>query len=220
MITVYGRRSSINVQKVLWAVAETGVAFERETVGGAFGGTDTREYRRINPNALVPAIKDGTIAMFESNAIVRYLARRYGKDTIRPRGHRAWALADQWMDWAITTPFVPLSQIFWNKIRVAPEQSNEKLVKTAQKTLAGQLRLADGRLGKKPWLAGRQFTYGDIPLGAMYWRYQNLDIDRPRFKNLDRWYEQLQERSAYREWVMVPFGSNIAEWNENEKKLK
>ena len=220
MITVYGRRSSINVQKVLWAIAETGVAFERETVGGSFGGTDTREFRRLNPNALVPAIKDGTITMFESNAIVRYLARRYGKDTIRPRGHRAWALADQWMDWAVSTPAVPLGQIFWNKIRLAPEEANQQVLKEAQKKLAGHLKLADSKLGKKPWLAGRHFTCGDIPLGAMYWRYQNLEIDRPRFKNLDRWYEQLQERSAYREWVMVPFGRNLAEWNENEKKLK
>ena len=220
MITVYGRRSSINVQKVLWAAAETGVAFERQTMGGSFGGNDTREYRKINPNALVPAIKDGTITLFESNAIVRYLARRYGIDTIRPRGHRAWALADQWMDWAITTPAVPLGQIFWNKVRLAPEEANEQVLKAAQKTLAGHFKMLDSRLGKKPWLAGRNFTCGDIPLGAMYWRYQNIEIDRPRFKNLDRWYEQLKERSAYREWVMVPFGRNLAEWNENEKKLK
>jgi len=220
MIKVFGRRSSINVQKVLWALAETGVAFERHTVGGTFGGTDTREFRKLNPNGLVPAIKDGSIAMFESNAIVRYLARRYGKDSIRPRGHKAWALADQWMDWAITTPYVPLSQIFWNKVRQPPEQYDDKAVKAAAKAIAAHLKLANRMLGRKPWLAGRHFSCGDIPLGAMYWRYQNLDIDRPRLNNLDRWYAQLQERPAYREWVMVPFGRNPAEWNEYERKLK
>ncbi len=220
MITVYGRRSSINVQKVLWAIAETGVAFERQTVGGSFGGTDTREYRKLNPNGLVPSIKDGTITMFELNAIVRYLARRYGKDTIRPRGHKPWALADQWMDWATTTPNVPLSQLFWNKVRLPADQADEKAVKTALKTLNGHLRMADRLLGRKAWLTGRHFSYGDIPLGAMYWRYQNMEVDHPAFKNLDRWYEQLKERSAYREWVMVPFGRNAAEWTENEKKLK
>ncbi len=220
MITVYGRRSSINVQKVLWAIAETGIAFERQTVGGSFGGTDTREYRKINPNGLVPSIKDGTITMFESNAIVRYLARRYGKDSIRPRGNKAWALADQWMDWAITTPFVPLSQVFWQKVRLPADQADEAALKAAVKTLNGHMKVADRMLGRKAWLTGRHFNYGDIPLGAMYWRYQNMEIDRPRLKNLDRWFEQLQERSAYREWVMVPFGSNPAEWTENEKKLK
>jgi glutathione S-transferase len=220
MITVYGRRSSINVQKVLWAIAETGVAFERVTLGGAFGGTDTRDYRKLNPNGLVPAIRDGSISMFESNAIVRYLARRYGRDSIRPRGNKAWALADQWMDWAITTPFVPLSQIFWNKVRQPPEQYNDKLVKVAESNIAAHFKLVNRMLGRRTWLAGRHFSCGDIPLGAMYWRYKNLDIDRPRLKHLDRWYAQLQERSAYREWVMVPFGRNQAEWNAYEQQFK
>lgn len=220
MLTIYGRRSSINVQKVLWAAAETGVPFERQTVGGSFGGTDTREYRKLNPMGLVPAIRDRSIVMFESNAIVRYLARRYGKDTIRPRGQKAWALADQWMEWANTTPFVPLSTIFWNKVRLPAEQCDDNAVRTAEKALAGHMKLANRMLGKKAWLTGRHFSFGDIPLGAIYWRYQNLDVDRPRLPHLDRWYAQLQERPAYREWIMAPFGRNIAEWNENERKLR
>lgn len=220
MITVYGRRSSINVQKVLWAIAETGVAFERETVGGSFGGTDTREFRKINPMGLVPAIKDGSITMFESNAIVRYLARRYGKTSIRPRGQKAWALADQWMDWATSTPYVPLSTIFWNKVRLPADQCDVKAVKAAEKALAGHMKLANRMLGRKAWVAGRHFSFGDIPFGAMYWRYQNLEVDRPRLPNLDRWYAQLQERPAYRQWIMVPFGRNLAEWNERERELR
>jgi glutathione S-transferase len=69
-------------------------------------------------------------------------------------------------------------------------------------------------------VAGRSFTYGDIPMGISYYRYMNLDIDRPSFPNLERWYGSLQERPAYREWIMVPFGRNLAEWNEHERELK
>jgi glutathione S-transferase len=90
MITVWGRRSSVNVQKVLWALGEAGVEFDRVTVGGSFGGLDTPEYKKINPMQVVPAIKDGTITMAESHAILRYLSRRYGKGTLQPRGFRAW----------------------------------------------------------------------------------------------------------------------------------
>ena len=173
MIIVYGRRSSINVQKVMWAIAETGVEFERHTIGGQFGGGDTREFRKVNPNGLVPAIKDGTITMFESNAIVRYLARRYGKDSIRPRGHKAWALADQWMDWATTTVYPPLvGQLFWSKVRLPPDQVDDKTLKAALKSTNTRLKMADRMLGRKAWVAGRHFTYGDIPLGALYWRYR------------------------------------------------
>src|SRR5262249_2214398 len=100
---VYGRRSSINVQKVLWALGELGIAFERESIGGSFGGNDTPAYRAMNPNGLVPVLRDGDVVMFESNAIVRYLATRYGTGTLLPTEPRALAAAEQWMEWTATT---------------------------------------------------------------------------------------------------------------------
>lgn len=220
MITVWGRRSSVNVQKVLWALGESGVEFERVTVGGSFGGLDTREYKKLNPMGLVPAIKDGTIAMSESHAILRYLARRYGKGTLQPRGFRALALAEQWVEWTTTTFAPAIAPIFWNKIRMPAEEADQQAVMRAERTSAEVLRLADRLLGRKPFVAGKSFTYGDIPLGTSYWRYKNLEIDRPSLPNLDRWFEGLKERPAYRQWVMVPFGRNLAEWKTHEQELK
>ena len=220
MITVWGRRSSINVQKVLWALAEANVEFERVTVGGSFGGLDTREYKKINPVGLVPAIKDGTITMAESQAILRYVSRRYGKGTLQPRGFRALAQAEQWVEWTSTTFAPPIGQIFWSRIRTPAEEVDEKGLRRAEKTAAGALRLANRLLGRRAYVAGRAFTYGDIPLGASYWRYKNLDIERPPLPNLDRWFAALQERPAYRAWIMVPFGRNEAEWKVTEQELK
>jgi glutathione S-transferase len=220
MITVWGRRSSVNVQKVLWALGEAGVEFDRVTVGGSFGGLDTREYKKLNPMQLVPAIKDGTITMAESHAILRYVSRRYGKGTLQPRGFRALALAEQWVEWTATTFAPAIAPIFMNKIRKPAEEADEQAVKRAVQASAKVFRLANGRLGRRPFVAGKAFSYGDIPLGATYWRYKNLEIDRPPLPNLDRWFEALQERPAYREWVMVPFGRNVAEWNVHERELK
>lgn len=220
MITVWGRRSSFNVQKVLWALAEAGVEFERVTVGGSFGGLDTREFRKLNPMGLVPAIKDGSITMFESNAILRYLSRRYGRGSLQPRGFRALALAEQWVEWTTSTLAPETFVIFMNKVRKPADQYDAKAVKRAEKTCSSLFRTANRLIGRKPFVAGRSFTYGDIPLGALYWRYQNLEIDRPSLPNLDRWYASLQERPAYREWIMVPFGRNLAEWTAHERELK
>ena len=103
MITLWGRRNSINVIKVLWAAAEAGVELERMTVGGSFGGLADKAFLKLNPMGLVPVIRDGSITLFESQAIVRYIARRYGRKTIQPRGQKAMALADQWMDWTTST---------------------------------------------------------------------------------------------------------------------
>jgi glutathione S-transferase len=220
MITVWGRRSSINVQKVLWALGEAGVEFDRITVGGSFGGLDTPDYKKLNPMGLVPAIKDGTIAMAESQAILRYLSRRYGKDTLQPRGFQALALAEQWVEWTSTTIAPAIAPVFWNKIRKPAAEVDQKALEGAVAAAGTALRLADRLLGRKPFVAGKAFTYGDIPLGAFFWRYKNLEIERPPLPNLDRWYAALQERPAYREWIMVPFGRNVAEWDALERELK
>ena len=220
MITVWGRRSSVNVQKVLWALGEAGLEFERVTVGGAFGGLDTAEFKKLSPMGLVPAIKDATIAMSESHAILRYLARRYGKGTLQPRGFRALALAEQWVEWTANSFAPAMSPIFMNKIRKAAEGADEQAIKLAERNSANVFRLANRLLGRKPFVAGKAFSYGDIPLGAVYWRYKTLEIDRPSLPNLDRWFDALKERPAYREWVMVPFGRNVAEWSALEQELK
>jgi glutathione S-transferase len=169
---------------------------------------------------LVPAIKDGTITMAESHAILRYLSRRYGKGTLQPRGFRALAQAEQWVEWTTSTFAPSIAPIFMNRIRKPAEEADEQAVQRAIKGSADAFRLANRLLGRRPYVAGKAFSYGDIPLGANYWRYKNLEIDRPALPNLDRWFESLQERPAYREWVMVPFGRNVAEWSEHERELK
>jgi glutathione S-transferase len=219
MIEVWGRRSSINVQKVLLALEECGQPFERHAVGGQFGGTDDKAFQKMNPNALVPVMKDGTITLFESNAIMRYLARKYGKDTIRPRGQKAWALADQWTDWTATTLTPQMFTVLVKQVRCAPEDADPAAVKVAAKNLEGLFKIANRAIGRKPWMTGRHFNYADIAMGAFYWRYKKFDIKHAKTPNLDRWMDQLIERPAFQKWGMVTVGKNNDEWLANEKKL-
>ncbi len=220
MFTVWGRRSSSNVQKVMWALKETGVEFERHTVGGNFGGTDTKEYRKMNPNGLVPVVKDGTMTLYESNAIIRYIARKYGAGSIRPRGQRAWALADQWVDWTTLVFGPPLAVLFFNKVRWPADRFDAAAVADAEKKCIEVINIIERGLGRKPWLAGRHFSYAEIPMGLLFWRYKNLEIKHANTNNLDRWFDQLKELSAYQDVVMVPMGRNVDEWNANEAMLK
>ncbi len=220
MITVLGRRSSINVQKVLWALGEAGVEFERETIGGSFGGNDTAAFKKLNPMGLVPVLKDGKFVMFESNAILRYVARRYGRGTLAPRGTRAFGLAEQWVEWTATTLSGPVGTIFWNKVRLPVEQFDAEAVKKAEKEAEANFKLANRLLGKKPFVAGKSFSYGDIPLGALFWRYHSIEPERPAFPNLDRWFAALMERRPFQDWIMVPVGRNLEEWQLNERALK
>lgn len=219
MIEIWGRRSSSNVQKVIWALDELGLEFTRHTVGGGFGGTREPSYLEMNPNALVPVLRDGDITMFESNAIVRYLAARYGEGRLRPKEAKALAAAEQWMDWQQLNVVPHISTIFWNLVRVKREERNDKAIADAGAKLTGVLAIADKVLASSKWFAGDEFSFGDIVLGVLYWRYSRLDCRRPDTPNIKRWFEALQQRPAYQKWVMVEVGNSIEEWNANEKAL-
>ena len=219
MIEVWGRRSSSNVQKVVWALDELGLDFKRHTVGGGFGGVNEPSYLKMNPNGLVPAVQDGDITMFESNAIVRYLAARYGEGTLRPKPAKALAAAEQWMEWQQLNVVPHISLIFWNQVRVSAAQRNEKAITDAAGKLFEVLPIADAVLKSSPWFAGDSFSFGDIVLGVLFWRYSGLDCAKPDTPNIKRWFEALKERPAYQKWIMIQAGSNIEEWNANEKAL-
>src|SRR5690606_23359700 len=146
---VYGRRSSINVQKVLWALGELGIDFRRESIGGSFGGNDGPEFRAMNPNGLVPVLRDGDVVMFESNAIVRYLAIRYGAGGLLPKEPHALAAAEQWMEWSQTTVAPPASVLFMNQVRTPADKADRKAMADAGARLQAVLAIADKALAAK-----------------------------------------------------------------------
>jgi glutathione S-transferase len=219
VITVWGRRSSFNVQKVLWALGELELSFDRHNVGGSFGGTDSPAFKAINPNGLVPVIKDNNITMYESNAIVRYLAARYGDGRLRPREPEALALAEQWMEWSGPAVQVPATTLTIQLLRTPASQRKSEVVANATQNLARNLPIVDAALARSAYVAGSEFSMGDIPIGGLMWRLHALEWDRPATPNLDRWFKALQSRQAYKQWVMVPVGRSPEEWLANEKAL-
>lgn len=219
MITVWGRRSSINVQKVLWTLGELGVRFTQESVGGSFGGNHDADFLQMNPNGLVPVIRDGDVTMFESNAIVRYLAARYGAGRLRPADHHGLAMAEQWMDWQQLTFAPAVSAVFFNTVRLPLAQRNAQAVADGVKHAAEALAIADAHLARHDWFAGSGFSFGDIVMGALMWRYQGLDCPKPVVPHVMEWLEALKQRDAYREWVMVPVARSLEDWNRIEREL-
>ena len=95
MLKIWGRVNSINVQKVMWAVAELKIPHERVDAGMAFGVVNTPEYRTMNPNGRVPTIDYDGFVLWESNTIVRYLYAKHGPSRTFEQGYAA----EKWMDW-------------------------------------------------------------------------------------------------------------------------
>jgi len=217
-IEVYGRRNSANVQKVMWALGELGLDYQRHDVAGSFGLPDG--YERLNPNPIVPTIRDGKFTLWESNACVRYLAREYGVGNLWPSERDTLARADQWMEWQrsdLSNSFFPM---FMNMIRIAADKSDGKAIargvagcNRAFTQLDNQLRQGDG-----DYVAGSELSMGDIALGPMVYRYFSMRIERPTLTNVERWYAKLADRPAYQRHVMIPFGNTLAEWDAYERE--
>ncbi|MDH3666924.1 MAG: glutathione S-transferase family protein [Paracoccaceae bacterium] len=208
MITVWGRKTSSNVQIAMWAIGELGLEHERIDWGGAFGGNDEPDYRAMNPNGLIPTVKDGDLVVWESAAILRYLGARYGDGDFWPTDPAARAPLDMWAEWVKTSlaPVLTL-KVFWQLVRTRAAERDHGLVTEGAAALKQLTALADVRIGDGPYLNGAHLCFADIMLGHVLYRYYTLDFERGETPNLDAYYARLQERPAFREHAMVSYDS-------------
>lgn len=206
MLKIWGRKTSVNVQKVMWAVGELGLPHERIDAGAAFGKLDTPEFGRLNPNRLVPVLDDNGFTLWESSAIVRYLSEQYGRGTLAPEGRHAYARADQWMEWSITELYRDIIGVcFLGMIRTAASDRDTAGIAAAAKRAGDKLGILDRHLDGRAFICGDQLTMADIAVGTMMYRYFNLALERPALGNVEHWYVRLSARKPYQEHVMVDF---------------
>ena len=206
MLKIIGRRNSSNVQKVLWCCAELGLDYEHEDAGREFGRNDTPEFLAMNPNGLVPVIEHDGCVLWESNAIVRYLAAGFGVGTLCPDDPRLRAGAERWMDWQLSVLGPAFTPLFHGLVRDAPEQRDPAKIAAARDNVESKLEMLDRYLAKTAFVAGDALTIGDIPVGIYAYRWYQFDIERKTLPNLERWYAALSKRPAFRTHVMVGLG--------------
>ena len=215
-IIVWGRRNSVNVQKVMWAIGEIGLKYIRHDIAGSFGVDGN--YLELNPSGTVPTIVDGDLILWESNTCVRYLARHYGVGSIYPDNPIEIALADQWMDYQTSSLNSVFFPIFFNKIRLPVEKPDPDQIEVGIKGCSKLFERLNQQLKNKDFLVGSMFSMGDISIGSFMYRYYEMDIERPSIKHVKAWYQRLIERPSYRKHVMIPFGKNNKEWIEMEQR--
>ena len=204
MLTIWGNADSINVQKVLWCCEEIGLAYERIDAGRAFGVVDTPRFRALNPNGLVPTIDDDGFVVWESNAIVRYLAAKHAPGTLWPADVRARADADRWMDWTNSTLWPTMLPLFRGFMRTPVHQRDSGAIEVARQESLEVLQILDAQLATSDFVGGKTFTMGDIAVGCAVWRWMALPIERPALVHVQRWFDTLATRAAYCKVVMQP----------------
>ncbi len=200
MIHLWGRVTSINVRKVVWAIQELGLPVQRTDAGGAFGLVHEPGYRARNPNGLVPLLKDDAdgVELWESNVVVRYLCARYGAGVLYPLALPARFEAEKWMDWQQTTLNPAGRDAFLQLVRTPPEQRDAERIAASIAATERLLALLDDHLARHAFLGGDSFSMADIPVGCEVHCRFGLPLPRPAFPHLDRWYQALCERPGAR----------------------
>ena len=207
MLTIWGRKTSSNVQALMWCVGELGLHYRRIDVGHRFGGNDTPEFLAMNPNGTVPVLReDDGAPIWETGAILRYLSARRGSDAFWPADPIRRARVDQWAEWAkinVASGFT--EPVFWRVVRTAPRDRDPAAIAAALDALHRMLAIAEAQLSGSAFLAGDAFTLADIQFGHVLFRYFDIGIARPPLPALRRYYEALATRPAFREHVMVSY---------------
>jgi len=203
MVQIWGRMSSLNVRKVVWAAQETGVPFTRTDAGLAFGIVKTPEYLRLNPNAQVPTLQDGDLVLWESNVIVRYLCARYAPD-LYPQDLAQRFDAERWMDWQQTSLNPAGAPAFIQLFRTPQDKRDPAIISKSVATMTPLLALLDQHLSQRNYLGGDNFGMADIPVACDIHRWFGLPQTRPELPHLERWFASILARPATRGVLDLP----------------
>jgi glutathione S-transferase len=204
MLNIWGRTSSLNVQKVLWCCVELGIEFERIDWAGPFGGNDDPDYRAMNPHGRVPTIKDGDVVVWESNTILRYLCATRGGARMHPENPAARSAVERWMDWQLAGLNPSMTSLLIGYYRTPPEKRDAVMLESARKQAIEQWTIVEKWLQGRDYLAGSQLTLADIGNGILVHRWHSYPIERPNLPRIKSWYEQLAERPGFQAHVAGP----------------
>ena len=203
MWVLWGRSSSVNVQKVLWALDELGLPYKQIEAGGRFGIVTSDHFARMNPTRRVPVLQDGELTLWESEAILRYLSAQTGQ--LMPHDPAARAVADQWLAFGATGLQPHFITLFWQRVRLPAAQRDPVADAAARVSLHKALEVMAGSLAQQEWLAGQDFGLPDIALGALIYRIKALDLLPSGHNGLDRWVAALHARPAWQRRIATSF---------------
>ena len=194
MIEVLGRKTSGNVQKVLFMLGEMGAEYERKDYGRQFGNTKTDEYLAMNPTAKVPTLTDGDTVIWESNTILRYLAATGAQDLTGSTPAQSTQV-ERWMDFLLAAINVGYMAAFKGSKLEASERPAGFGAQVGD--LHAQMAILDGHVTGKQFFALDKLTIADIALAPIIGRCLNFPLDRPAMPGLESWHNAIAQRPAY-----------------------
>lgn len=204
MLTIYGNDHSSCAQKVFWCAEELGLPYKRIDKGGAFGGLGDPEYVKLNPNRLIPTIDDDGFVLWESSAILCYLASRYGKGKLYPADDCARGEAYRWIIWQTGTVRGAIMPLYMQWRVWKPSYRHLEELEGHRQGMEPIWRIVEEQLAHNMWLAGEAFSMADIPMGIMAHWWYSFPIEHFDLPHVRSWYQRLLERPAFQKSVVAP----------------
>jgi glutathione S-transferase len=197
------------VQKVIWCLTELQRQeqrdYERIDAGLHFGINTSPEFLKLNPNGLVPTLQDGQLALWESNSILRYLARTYdAAGTFFPSDNLSQANSDKWLDWQLSILWPALRLPFLGLTRVPEAERNYAGISKGFTDTHQYLGHLNTTLQNQAYCSGERFNLGDIALALCVNRWilladtfpEHLSA-RPQYEYLENWFKRIQTQTQF-----------------------
>ena len=200
MLTVYGRQSSANVQKVHWIFAEGNIEFNSINIGGKYGGHTSQEFIKLNPNSTIPVLKDNDFIIYESNSIIRYISEKF--NLFKSENSKEKALINQWIDWSSLVFGLQCATYTAHNMLLPVEERNPSIASETKVKILKSFEILDNQLGKNTFIINEKLSLADIPIGCWLHRCVILDLNFSQFKSLENWYKKLKESNAYESAVI------------------
>ena len=200
MLTIYGRKSSANVQKVHWICLEGNLKFKAINIGGKYGGHTSPEFKQINPNSTIPVLKDNDFIIYESNSIIKYISDKY--NILKSNNQKDIALNNQWIDWASLVFGLQCATYTAHNMLLPIEQRNPAIVSETKKKILTSFKILNNQFNKYSFIIDDKLSLADIPIGCWLHRCVILDLKFSEFKSLNRWYKKLKENIAFQAAVI------------------
>lgn len=198
MLSLLGKSSSINVRKVLWTCAEIGVEYHHEEYGAGALPLSTDAFLALNPNGMVPVIKDDDFILWESNSICRYLANKHHREDLLSADPKARAQVEQWMDWQAGELNNSWRYAFMALVRHSPAHADPSAISSSVSNWNRHMKILDAQLMKTAaYAAGETFSLADIVLGLSTHRWMMMEMDKPALPTVTAYYELLSQRPAF-----------------------
>jgi glutathione S-transferase len=192
MYKLLGRTTSGNVQKVIFLLKEMNIPYEQVDYGRQFENTTlTPEYLAMNPTQKVPTLVDGSLSIWESHTILRYLASKE-KSALYPTDAGARSQVERWMDWLLAA----LNSAYLGGFRDAKKPDSERAPDTV-KNLVAELTILEKHLASNAWVAGKDMSLADIAMGPIVKRCVAFPFAMPAMPHIAAWLAKLAERPAF-----------------------